>query len=476
MKYILTFLLAGLSLQLWSQNEIDALRYSRLQYLGGTARFSAMGGAFGALGGDFSAIGINPAGMAIYRKGEVMFTPAFFLRSTDADYLKSFHSDSKSNFNISNGGLVLAHAEDGEEREWKGVALAFGYNRLNNFHNRIAITGKNESSSLLDVYSSSSFGKDINTLDPFGSLLAWNTWVMDTVSNGNYYHVLQNYGQLQEKFVETRGTMGETFFGFGGNYANKLFLGFSMGFPHIRYREESSHTESVENDSIYGFKSFTLRNDLLTNGAGFHAKFGMIFKPVDWIRIGGSFQTPTYFELTDQYSSTMESHFTSNSYNSESPQGAFDYTLTTPVRVTGSLAFVYKKIGMISADYEFVDYSDARLRSKLYNYHRENSAIREKYQSAGILRVGAEVNLSPIALRAGYILSENPFKAKTGNESISTSYSFGIGFKDANTFVDLAYIWTAQQENYYLYDPAIVKPAALDMRSSAISLTMGWKF
>ncbi|MGL4598715.1 MAG: hypothetical protein ACRCYO_14455, partial [Bacteroidia bacterium] len=62
---------------LQAQNETDALRYSRLGF-GGTARSTAMGGAFGALGGDMSVICVNPAGLAIYRKNELTFTPSFF--------------------------------------------------------------------------------------------------------------------------------------------------------------------------------------------------------------------------------------------------------------------------------------------------------------------------------------------------------------------------------------------------------------
>ena len=56
-----------------SQNVFDALRYSNDQ-IEGSARFSAMSGAFGALGGELSAISINPAGSAIFSKGVASFT------------------------------------------------------------------------------------------------------------------------------------------------------------------------------------------------------------------------------------------------------------------------------------------------------------------------------------------------------------------------------------------------------------------
>jgi len=49
-KRILVIALA-ISTTLNAQNEVDALRYSTQENLG-TARYSAMGGAFGSLGGE----------------------------------------------------------------------------------------------------------------------------------------------------------------------------------------------------------------------------------------------------------------------------------------------------------------------------------------------------------------------------------------------------------------------------------------
>ena len=47
----------------------------------GTARYVGMSGAFGALGNDMSAVDINPAGLAVYNKGELSTT--FTYRDTD---------------------------------------------------------------------------------------------------------------------------------------------------------------------------------------------------------------------------------------------------------------------------------------------------------------------------------------------------------------------------------------------------------
>ncbi len=51
----------------------DVLRLSQYTYTG-SARATAMGGAFGSLGADVSSMSLNPAGMGMYRTSEMIFT------------------------------------------------------------------------------------------------------------------------------------------------------------------------------------------------------------------------------------------------------------------------------------------------------------------------------------------------------------------------------------------------------------------
>ena len=138
MKKIFMLAMGGMFLSALSfaQNEIDALRYSQLTH-SGTARFTAMSGAFGALGGDFSVLSTNPAGIGIYRKSEFTFTPSFFSQKTTSNFKGNMLDDYKYNVNFSNAGIVLAHYESETKNAWKGIMFGFGYNRLNNFNSRI---------------------------------------------------------------------------------------------------------------------------------------------------------------------------------------------------------------------------------------------------------------------------------------------------------------------------------------------------
>src|SRR5688572_11795726 len=91
----------------FAQNESDVLRYSQLSF-GGTARYMSMGGAFGALGADASTLSTNPAGIAMYRKSELTFTPSFTNTSTESEYYGMNAQRDKFNMNINNFALVLS--------------------------------------------------------------------------------------------------------------------------------------------------------------------------------------------------------------------------------------------------------------------------------------------------------------------------------------------------------------------------------
>ncbi|MEW6468854.1 MAG: hypothetical protein AB1458_08020 [Bacteroidota bacterium] len=472
---VITALLAtGLALQ--AQNEVDALRYSQTGF-GGTARFSSMGGAFGALGADFSSLSFNPAGIALYRKGELTFTPTLYHATTNSTYYGNTLADDKYNFNFNNFGLVLAATDDGEKALWKGIAMGFGYNRLANYHNRVYFEGVNDQSSLLDVFAANAQNQtDIEALDPFGSQLAFYTGVIDTSSAGNYYTVIPNYGERQIMSLESRGSMGEILFTLGGNYMDKLYIGGTFFFPSVRFTQSSTYIESVENDSLYGFESYSYNSDLSTSGSGYGFKFGMIYRPVDWLRIGGAVHTPAILKMSDTYSNSMTSNFSSGTYSAASPTGAFDYTLTTPMRAMASMGFIINKFAAVNVDYEFVDYSESRLNSPTYKYVNENKAIRDKYTATSNVRAGAEFRLKPLSIRAGWAYYGSPYQPGVKNDGSRSSYTFGLGFRDQIMYVDLAYVYTMGSEDYYPYDPNIVKPAVNETTSSAFMMTMGFKF
>ena len=85
----------------------DALRYSNTT-VGGTARFMAMGGAFSAVGGDMSSLTFNPAGIGVFTKSQLTFSPGFAFQSTSSQYNGVTNMATQASGNVQNAGLVLA--------------------------------------------------------------------------------------------------------------------------------------------------------------------------------------------------------------------------------------------------------------------------------------------------------------------------------------------------------------------------------
>lgn len=484
-KIFATFIVSILAVALFAQNENDALRYSLINY-GGTARFSGLSGAYGAVGADFSSLSQNPAGIGLYRKSEFTITPLLDNNTTQSFYLNTSNSDFRNTLYIGNIGYVMAiPINEKNGSHLKMVQFGFGMNRTAMFNNRAIINGQNNNNSLITQYldNADASGSNPSNLDNFGSGLAYDTQLIFLDSNNVWQADLPGGGLAQNKTIETRGGMTETVLSAGTNFDNKLFLGVTFGFPHINYHEESTYTEKDNNDLSPYLKSFERTEYLNTKGTGFNFKFGFIYKPVEFIRIGGAFHTPTaYNYMNDSYGSSMTAYYdmpplndNTTRFESSSPNGNYDYKISTPMRAMGSLAFIIGQYGMVSADYEYIDYSTARLRASDYSFIDENNTIRSAYTAANNLRFGTEWKAGIYAIRGGYSIYGSPYKGENMSGLGSrTGFSLGFGIHEKSYFVDFAYNHFQSKDNYYIYGYAPV--ADNTYSSNAYSFTLGFRF
>lgn len=460
-----------------AQNENDALRYSLLNY-GGTARFAGLSGAYGAVGADFSSLSQNPAGIGLYRKSEFSITPVFSSNNTNSNYLNQSFENSRNTMYLGNIGYVFSHNLKGKTGPLVNLQFGFGVNQLARFSNRMTMTGFNNRNSLLTTYVDdvNYTGAKPKDWSNFGAGLAYDVNLIynDTV-NRRYAADMESGGVQQTKTVETNGSLNETVLSAGANISDKLFLGITFAFPYIRYEENSVYTEDDTQNLNSYFNSFQKNEYLYTRGTGFNFKAGFIFMPVEFVRIGGAIHTPTnFYSMSDSYHSTMNSYFTAGeNYYHKSPDGYFEYQLNTPFRAQGNVAVLLGKYGLVSADYEYIDYSDASLRAFDYSFSDENNAIRTQYTAANNLRFGAELRSGIIAFRGGYSISGTPFR-DMGNTGDRTGYSFGIGVREKGYFVDFAYNHSSMEAKYYLYGTA---PASTNrIKTNAYSLSLGFRF
>ena len=489
MKRIVKSILVGTSLLLTTvsviaQTDADAFRYSGTS-ITGTARYTAMSGAFGALGGDFSVLSTNPAGIGIYRSSEISFTPSIFTATTKSTFSGNTSSANKTNFNFGNAGLILTNKIRNEGDGWKSWSFGFGYNRQDNYNSYMRFEGKNQDNSMLDHFAEEAGSQNYSDLNSFYEYLAYYTYLInpdnDTATT-QYTPAISEYGQTQRMSKETRGSKGETVFTFGGNYNNKLYLGVTMGISSINYTESSIFEEVTNSNVIDSLRNYQFEENFTTDGTGVNFKFGMIYRPQDAVRFGIAIHTPTWYTMHDYYKNFMTSRFIGGqSYYEDSPDGSFDYDMTTPFKALGSLGFIFGEQGVFGFDYEFIDYSSAHFNSPNYAFFDENRNIESKYDVAHTFRAGTEWRYQNISFRGGVSYMTSPIKpgVTTGDSDYSKrGFSAGIGFKEKNFSIDLGYLHSQSNQYYQPYTLSLeaVPGVKNDLTTHNFTVTCGYKF
>jgi len=485
---LVTVILMSFSLQSTAQTEEDALRYSFLDF-GGTARYNSVAGAFGALGADLSVLSVNPAGMARFKSSEWSFTPQIGLQNSSTQFMGNNATNGRENIVIGNIGVVGV-IEAGKESAtlWKSIQFGLTYNRLANFNERTSISGISDTS-MSYVFAAQARGThpdDIYESLPFTSGLAYDTYVIDPGDSvGNYYTTQLYEGDFNHQHTITRkGHMGETAIAMSGNFNNKIYIGGTIGFPTIRFTQEKNHSETTLSDSL-DIEHFIYNEYLTTRGNGINAKIGLIVLPTKWFRIGAAYHTPTkFYYMKDNWSSSMSSKFKDGeSYSSNSPDGSFLYKLTTPGRLIGSLSFIIAKKAMISADYEYVNYTNSALSKhpfsgSSYNFSEENNSGDLNFRATHNIRIGSEVKIAkPLFARLGFSYYQNPYNSEAvENNKAKLTFTGGLGYRVKSFYIDFAVTSSTWTEDYYMYDPILVENTPIKKSNTNLIFTFGRKF
>lgn len=483
MKRLLFLLASTISFSLQAQTDLDAFRYSQYS-LTGTARFTSMGGAFTAVGGDFSSLSQNPAGMGIFRRSELTFTPSIYAGKTSSEFLNNTADDSRFNFNIANAGFVFTQPLTRNEKVqgWKSWNFGIGMNRINNFHSRSYYEGFNPDNSFTDYLAQQSQGIGFENLDSFYEYLGYYTYLINPDSANNYVAAAP-FGNIQQRrSSEKRGAITETAFAISGNYDNKLYLGATLGFNSLRFNEETTYEELDQRSLIDSLNQYRFDQVISTRGAGVNLKFGMIYWINEYVRFGAAVHTPTWFSMNDSYQNTMQSRFDGGfTSRQQSPQGTFNYNMTTPFRAMGGLAFVFNQYGLVSADYEFNDISNARISAPGTVFADVNSEIRRKYTATNTVRIGTEWRFDNFSVRGGGGFTTSPMNnayAVSGADFSQKTFSAGFGLRDKNLFMDLGYAYTETKgylQPYTLNNADVPGVRERNIRSN-FTLTLGAKF
>lgn len=486
-KQIIAVVFFVSSLNVLGQNEQDALRYSYLHSYG-TAKFNGMSGALSSVGSDLSMISLNPAGLAAYKKSEFSFTPALIYTTSNTTYRNEKKFAQRYDYIFSNAGFAWNFNDF--HPTWHNIAVGIGYNRQANFNNQVSIHGFSDKSLLTPYVNTLNQGKGTDPLTiaqnyPFDIDLAYQTYLISpTPSDSNkYFHELEGSSHLEHtKTISQKGGIGETYFAFAANYDNRVYLGATIAFPNLRFIEETSYTESTNYaDTSTIVKSYNYNSYIRTSGNGVNAKIGVIYRPIEWFRTALSIHTPTFFGLTDRWATDISAIYKDGSdYSKNSPNGQFDYGLTTPGRIIGAMSFDIAEKGLISVDYEVVDYSSARLRSANsrfntgYSFDKENNNIKSLYKPSQNIRVGTEWSFANLRIRGGYSLYGSPYNAAFSSSGAKQSVTGGLGYRTDEYFIDLGYIYTLTNNSFQLFPGS--STVSTSRNNHLLCLSLGFRY
>lgn len=477
------------------QNLSEAVRYSFLNQHS-TARVAGVAGAFGAMGGDIGVIPINPAGLADFRKSELLFTPSMYSIETIAGINGTetpITTDLNSTLGLGSIGVVFAGKPRGGRLQTNNLAITI--NKQSTFRQRFAYEGLTKGS-ITTRFAEQANGLSPDALDEFEGGLAFDTGAIYDFDNDGFYDTdfkpttVVRKGQNVVKY----GRMNEVNLAWGAKLKDNINVGLGLGIPIVGYEEIKVYQEiDEEEDFIPDFNSLSYTENLITSGVGINLRGGVQGLIADIVRVGVSVQSPTWMTMNDDFDTSLTYSYTDPStqeiqtFQADSPSGAFKYKLTTPWKATGSIGAIIKSEtlkGFVNLDVEYQDYTTALFdfekfggsEADINNQTDINEQIFDQLNNGLNLRLGGEVAYNKVRGRAGVAMVTSPYAIQSEKD---IAFSAGLGFRFDAFYIDFSWSQRNQSEGYIPYlleendDNQVV---SLEQKINNVDLTVGFKF
>ncbi len=545
-KSIISAVIAAVPTIAVAQSAVDAYTLSTSD-LRGTARFMSMAGAFGALGGDLSTLTQNPAGIGVYRSSEVGVTLDINMTSSRTNSGTGIGSVDKTHVYCNNFGYIGTTILGNETMPT--FSWGASYNRAASFDRTfrggigaLETSMSNYVANFSQGYSTEVLGETQN-YNPFQdskadwmSIMAYNSFLISPSGPNGAYNGLwvpgTTYGNASYSTRE-RGYVDEYSINFGGNIMNTLYWGVGFGITDINMTQDTFYDEELTDADVYnkqdnvitpGNAYYALRNHSNTSGSGFNMKFGVILKPVNELRLGLAIHTPTWYNLSTHYASTIDYSYgynldaqgnptLDNNGQYYSDDAYYDWRMKSPWRLIASAAGVIGGRFIVSADYEYKAFNNMSVSVPdpevgYGDYEKDewvSEDVKAYYKPTNTLRIGAEYRVTPqFSIRAGYSHSttsvdksydEGARGCYVSTSGTNPSYTmnkgtdyitFGLGYRTGGFYIDAAYVYKKTSSTWHAFssyeDPAAngawtyAPRAALDNKNNNIVLSIGYKF
>jgi hypothetical protein len=170
--------------------------------------------------------------------------------------------------------------------------------------------------------------------------------------------------------------------------------------------------------------------------------------------------------------------------------------LNSPLKLNGSVAVLFGKKGLISAEYGYTNYKGMYYADKQSgssnSYSTENGDISSMTNANSTIKIGGEYKITDnFAVRAGFAYitptqNERAEKisyintARTDMDILvnkgSSYFNAGFGYRDSDWYFDIAYSYHRLNETFYAFNASNVKPADITTNNNNIILTVGLRF
>ena len=472
MKKILLILFLAYSLSPIAYSQ-DVQRFAERSTIG-TARYVGMGGAMTAIGGDPSAAMVNPAGLGLYRRSEISVSIDETIDNTQQ--VESNDTYQRTRFAAPHISAIWAWGNSQKQRGLVYNNFMFSLNRLANFNRDIVVKGAgmgmvpticnitNDEGGVSEEFLVNKPWDDVEI--GWLSILGYEAYLIDPIENNKWKPAVDfTDGSLS---ISETGTSDQYTLSWAGNISNQWYIGIGLNIPTINYTKHTSlREENKQNSSAAELKSM-----FHVSGVGVSGSFGLIYRPIQALRIGASLQTPTILSLSRQSTGDMYSTIAGQKYEVLTPEsGVMDIDIASPLRTSVSVAGQLGKIGLIAVQYDY--------------------AHSNEMEDIHTLRMGAEAQVTRgLFLNAGYVyessfMKEDPKWLLGYNEirtdmdyryTAATQYaSAGIGYRSDVVVAQLAYQYGWQTLHQYASEEQAL-PCYVDSHTHRIVATLAWRF
>ena len=332
------------------------------------ARTMGMGGAFLAVADDFTTLYWNPAGLAQIKKFELFGSLSHSERNIETEFTRGHAAEADSSKTRPNSiGLVYPlYTARG------GIALALGYNRLQNFDSEVTLQGLDPSSD--SVFS----GFDVDEITSDG------------------------------------GGMGIWSFGMGVFISKNILLGGSIDFWHgSSFNELDSVAEDI-NSIDPEIESFAFHDTVDRDYSGLSGRVGVLAFAGENVTLGGTVTLPVDLEVNELWEQQTIVRFDDDEEIVDGDGGSILFDIERPFEFGGGVAIkLLEKRLTLASDIQFTDWTQTEYSLPPVEDIPQNNFSRY-YDSTMQVRVGAEYRIPVIeaSVRIGYFRDPIPFQDK----------------------------------------------------------------